>query len=211
MKKPNSLDNQPGVDHLIPCFALDFAERLDVVPEIHFDSEIGHRFPRMLALGNLLLDLARHSNEAHPPAHATLERQIKYDVQGINNTLTYDEGWPCLGDLPQDVPPIRDTYKEITTRCMDQDIFKTAMSATASMENIVNPSNIDADAGQRRSVIYRRIVAPLAALLADFGRTARLSDSTTTSSTCSDEEISPSPKIPMKSQANVSATHTISE
>lgn len=138
-----------------PCFALQ--SRLSKENETEFyDGVVVHRYPRLLTLGNLLLDIGRERPFARLQDSPidSYDQQINTDCAMLRNTLKTNKKWPSLagiGDLA--VPSsIRTEYKQITQACSDKRLFISSAGTADGAE-------------ERRNILYRQIVTPLKELL----------------------------------------------
>ena len=157
-----------------PCYAVPLPSSEGPVLEYH-EGVVAHRYPRILALGNLLLDIGRRRPIPSPPRFSRDEadQQINHDCAMYNRTIKNDDGWPYLGGLK--VSGVRKSYKDITQACFDRKLFlpQTSLISGKARAKDSKHAGPDQEAEERRAIIYERIVAPLEELLEglDFIRT----------------------------------------
>jgi len=124
-----------------------------------------HRYPRLLALGILLLKLGqqrlrypagpeRCGNEREC---ATVEERISTDLNDIRSTLRR-KTWPRL-DVQDEV---RQTLRSILDHCSNPRLFDVEETAGVQEAGTLTVE-------ERRAIIYRRIVHPLQLLLDKLG------------------------------------------
>lgn len=151
-----------------PCFAVQFQAPNDEVTEF-YNGVVAHKYPRLLALGNLLFDIGCQRPPLNRASFSTdnLDQQINNDCALSMNTLKRDDKWPYLGTVRDS--SVRTKYKEITQACFDKNLFLPYMTAASTMINIQKVPQSVQDAEERRGILYKRIVAPLAELLEGLG------------------------------------------
>lgn len=149
---------QPKIKACNPCYSFRFNDSDSDFTEYCVAPKIRHRYPRVLALGILLLEIG---GEAPPEVDAGLSQHQSVVLKINNDWVTgkrvlKSRRWPDFdfkfsGTIAQ-------TYKAVVANCFDEDVFKT-----------------DADQGfeqgieDRRTIFYERIVYPLNRLLRDMG------------------------------------------
>lgn len=150
---------QPKIKACNPCYSFRFNDSDSDFTEYCVAPKIRHRYPRVLALGILLLEIG---GEAPPPEVDVGLSQDQSIVLKINNdwatgkSVLKSRRWPDFDFKLSGV--IAQTYKTVVANCFDEDIFK-----------------IEADQGSeqgiedRRTIFYERIVYPLNKLLRDMG------------------------------------------
>lgn len=151
-----------------PCFAVQFQAPNDEVTEF-YNGVVAHKYPRLLALGNLLLDIGCQRLPLSRTSLSTdnLDQQINDDCALSMNTLRRDDNWPYLGTMRD--TSVRTKYKEITQACFDKNLFLPCMTAASAMISIQKEPQSIQDAEERRGILYKRVVAPLAELLEGLG------------------------------------------
>ena len=150
-------DSVPGVDLLSPCFAY--------VPSILEQSKsteycdsysVLHRYPKVLALGVLLVDICRTRPPNANTKAKSLEAQINNDFTSYSEIVRSNH-WPNLEVWHEDA--IR-TYKDAVCKCLDPKLFHIPPSSkTPDQEGIK----------RRRNALYTYVVLPLETLCADIG------------------------------------------
>lgn len=146
---------QPKIKACNPCYSFRFNEFDSNFTEYCVALKIRHRYPRILALGILLVEIG---GEAPLPEVDTGLSQDQSLVLKINNDwatgkrVLKKRRWPNF-DFPFS-GPIAQTYKTIVASCFDENIFDTV--AEQGIES-------------RRTILYERIVFPLNKLLTDMG------------------------------------------
>ena len=150
---------QPKIKACNPCYSFRFNDSDSDFTEHCVAPKIRHRYPRVLALGILLLEIG---GDAPPPEVDAGPSQHQSIVLKINNdwvtgkSVLKSQRWPDFDFKSSGT--IAQTYKAVVANCFDEDIFKT-----------------DADQGSeqgiedRRTIFYERIVYPLKKLLKDMG------------------------------------------
>ncbi|KAH8699353.1 hypothetical protein GQ44DRAFT_779049 [Phaeosphaeriaceae sp. PMI808] len=115
-----------------PFFAVRFKEHDDVLPEYCdpevSDLELPHRYPRILALGALLLNIGSG-------AHSQIIDQGSYNLeQRINEEFFWcrevisDTTWPRIGLAGEAGEYLRTLYRDATSACFDRDLFQACDS-----------------------------------------------------------------------------------
>lgn len=150
---------QPKIKACNPCYSFRFNDPDSDFTEYCVAPKIRHRYPRVLALGILLLEIG---GETPPPEVDAELSQNQAVILKINNdwatgkSVLKSRRWPDFDFKPNGV--IAQTYKTVVANCFDENIFK-----------------IEADQGSeqriedRRTIFYERIVYPLNKLLRDMG------------------------------------------
>ena len=164
-------------DHLIyacdPCLAVDFSSTDEPVLE-YLDGTVIHRYPRMLALGSLLVDIARDRprDQPRPSGSGNLRKCINDDHVLARMVIKQDVRWPHLQNSMQS-EEIKARYKEVTMRCLDREFF-SALSRASSHQKPEKTADAasespDVNVEERRNLIWRQVVAPLGDLLDQLG------------------------------------------
>lgn len=125
-----------------------------------------HRYPRLLALGTLLLEIGRKSRPENATGAAasrcgereseTLEERVNTDLNKIRRALKRGI-WPTL-DLQEEV---RQTCRAILENCSNPCLFEAELTTATTLEGEIEGHTIE----ERRAIIYRRVVYPLKQLL----------------------------------------------
>jgi hypothetical protein len=147
-----------------PCFAFQFEGSDNGFAEYCDASHILHRYPRLLALGILLVEIGQKA------CSAEARSQVQSLEEMINNNWTMGKNalknklWPDFDNLSSGT--IMQTYKTVATNCFDQKIFNVPMLPT--------PVGAEQGIEERRAILYERVVYPLEKLLRDLGWTDAL-------------------------------------
>ena len=151
-----------------PCFAVQFHSNENTLME-YYDGMVAHRYPRMLSLGGLLLDLG-----CSQPVLCCSRFSIDGLDQHINNSCAmslnifkYDDEWPYLGTFRD--ASVKGRYKEITRACFDKRIFIPFTNTRSRMHGSYKEPRNSQTVEERRHIIYNKVVLPLAELLEDLG------------------------------------------
>lgn len=146
-----------------PCFAVDFQGSNNNVLEF-YDGDVAHRYPRLLALGILLLNIGRRRpliEQSYSSADKT-DQQINNNCALSLKTLNRDENWPDLGTLQN--AAVKAKYKEIVLACFDKRLFIDSIARGAKTKSHAQVDNLQ-DVEERRNIVYEKIVAPFEDLL----------------------------------------------
>jgi hypothetical protein len=155
-----------------PYFSLS-TQKEDALLSAEFleTQSVVHRYPRVLALGIILLEIGRRRrrrgrNEALQHRHgnqdndaATPEEKISTDLNEIRSALR-QRAWPKF-DVQEEV---RQTYKIVLENCSDPKLFELDAASQPGLGENGAPTM-----EERRAVIYKRIVYPLKLLLEKLG------------------------------------------
>ncbi|KAK4444753.1 hypothetical protein QBC34DRAFT_334442 [Podospora aff. communis PSN243] len=148
--------------HESPYFALSFSQA--DVPQLSSEylptESVVHRYPRLLALGRLILDLGRrrHRGSDQGCREETFQERISTDLNDMLRALKR-KTWPKL-DLQDEA---RQTYRLVLENCSNPKLFETVQSE--QRVEIKETLTIE----ERRAIIYSRIVYPLKSLLEKVG------------------------------------------
>lgn len=149
---------QPKIKACNPCYSFRFNDFDSDFTEFCVAPNIRHRYPRVLALGVLLLEIG---GKALPPeVDAGLSQHQSFALK-INNDWVFGKmvlklpHWPHFDFNPNG--DIAKTYKTVVANCFDEDIFKTDAGQGSEQE-----------IEDRRTIFYERIVYPLNKLLRDM-------------------------------------------
>ncbi|KAF2227800.1 peptidase S8/S53 domain-containing protein [Elsinoe ampelina] len=138
-----------------PYFKADFTEH-DIVPE-HYDGQVFHRFPYILALGKLLVDLG-HQRILVPsdsPPGISFDKLINGDAARCRQVLCNDMAWPHFPVVNKS-SILRSKYRAIVKRCFDP---------CSPLLQDSKADHRDAEPRCKRSALYDEIVQPLWQLL----------------------------------------------
>ncbi|KAK4168330.1 hypothetical protein QBC43DRAFT_310098 [Cladorrhinum sp. PSN259] len=140
----------------------------------HLPTEsVVHRYPRLLALGTLLLEIGRKKRRRDATSTCqgrsqkeveTIEERISTDLNDILSALRR-KTWPKL-DIQEEA---RQTCRIVLKNCSNPKLFdEEPVSSASAGENGMHTIE------ERRAIIYRRIVYPLKHLLEKLGWVHRL-------------------------------------
>jgi hypothetical protein len=145
-----------------PCFAVHFNDSDDSFPEYCDSFSIIHRYPRVLALGSLLLDIGRRSYSVQARSQPqSVEEKINSDWITAMNAFK-DDHWPDFESMANKL--VRKIYKTAVMNCFDKKIF-----GAAALQSRKSNSGRDSGIEERRAILHERVVHPLETLLADMG------------------------------------------
>ena len=156
-----------------PCFSVNIPISEDDVVEF-YDGFVAHKYPRVLALGILLVDIGRdHPLQDERYSFEELQQRINSDCAIGINTINRDKHWPFLGGLSS---AVRTKYKEITQACFDKRLFvgKLVEDYNSGRAKFKTDQTVDQNVEERRSILQKRIVAPLESLLEELDWTRAL-------------------------------------
>ena len=154
------------------CLAVDFGSSEEVVSE-YLDGPVSHSHPRMLTLGTLLVEIARDDLRTPDQRQkiGSLRRCITQEHVRALQVIREDLAWPHLGGNDQS-NLTKDIYRDITTKCLDRNFFRSFPFSSSTTEQGFNRSDDalqDNHIDRRRYLIWRKVVAPLGALLNRLG------------------------------------------
>lgn len=172
-RRDDDADKHGDIDCILygsPYFALS-AQKQDSFLSAEFlpTESVVHRYPRVLALGTMLLEIGRQKRARgrqgtlqHQPGSvssdvATPEEKISTDLHEIRSALKW--GTCPEFDIHEEV---RQTYRAVLRNCSDPKLFE---AAAANMLGENGALTIE----ERRAIIYREIVYPLQLLLEKLG------------------------------------------
>jgi nucleoside phosphorylase len=136
-----------------PYYAFQFDEPDGIEEYCHMPS-IVHRYPRILALGNILVDIARNLQQVSAAElNQTPESKINSDWSTGMKALR-DEDWPAFNFSTDS--QVAETYRRLVMKCFGEDILRRTQG---------NISNLVED---RRAFLYENVVYPLEKLLIDM-------------------------------------------
>lgn len=146
-----------------PCLPARFHENVVALPEWTNAANVIHRYPRILALGMLLLAVGR---ETYTPTVATntpsLQAKLNGDLTAGKLAEKYKH-WPYLGHADTAREQLRTIYKTATMSCFDKHIFRNC-TLSATVESVQ-----DSDIDRHRAILYDRVVHPLKKVISDMG------------------------------------------
>lgn len=140
----------PEINPADPYFAFGFENSTNDASLEHYDSwYVLHQYPRILALGVLLVEICRGRSRKNRVFEAkTLEEKINNDYTSSWEAIK-SSSWP---DLKFRNSTARDTYRAVAEVCLSKEIFG-------------NTGDIE----ERRNILRKRVVCPLGKLLEDIG------------------------------------------
>ena len=152
-----------------PYFAVQFDDVGDDFTEYCDLYSVIHRYPRMLALGVMLIDIDRRTYSAHAKSKAVpLQKRINDDFVMARKVFK-DSTWPAFNDLTNKI--VAKTYKAVVENCFDRKVFSRAAFDPKEIH-----SRSEQGIEERRAILYERVVDPLRMLLTDMGWTDALRD-----------------------------------
>ena len=158
------------VNSSAPCLAAEFQNTQDTIPVYHGISHLIHRYPRVLFLGMLLIDIAHSSYEDEiMDANQTQQYKANKDYLKGLDILKNDSQWPALGTDDAARSDVRGAYRAATESCFDLKIFKSDTTSSSS-------SIADVGVKEHREILYERVVWPLEEIIADMRWTESLSE-----------------------------------
>ena len=164
-------DNASVLDGSPYLVALPTAEKnSSLLSAEHLPTEsVVHRYPRLLALGKLLLEIGRRKRRRGTieqqgsrtePEHVTIEEKISTDLNDMRSALRRNV-WPRI-DVQEEV---RQTLRAVLDNCSNPKLFEAEPTGASTRHGESEALTID----ERRDIIYRRIVYPLMLLLGKLG------------------------------------------
>ncbi len=150
-----------------PCFAVQFDDAGDDFAEYCALYSVIHRYPRVLALGVLLIDIGRKTYLVHAPSEAVpLQRKINDDYVMAKKAFE-DSSWPAFDGLTNKIVAKR--YKAVVGNCFNRELFSRA-TFDSKGTNLSSEQGVE----ERRAILYERVVYPLHILLTGMGWTDAL-------------------------------------
>ncbi len=165
-----------------PCFALEFDSSKDSCPETHEVRFTLHKYPRVRALGNLLLELGRGHcargaaipNQPDPSVRDGIAKAINHECTQALKTIE-ERNWPDFDIRDKDQVNI---YKEAVKSCFkilklfnERALFDSLLNSDEKRDKeVVDIKSIDelpmdVQIKLRREFLYQKVVAPLEKLL----------------------------------------------
>lgn len=140
----------PEINPADPYFAFGFDNSTNDASLEYYDSwYVLHQYPRILALGVLLVEICRgRSRKSRVFEAKTLEEKINNDYTSSWEAIK-SSSWP---DLKFRNSAARDTYRAVAEVCLSKEILGNAE-----------------DIEERRNILRKRVVCPLGRLLEDIG------------------------------------------
>ena len=148
-----------------PCFTVQFQSGTQGLPQRYDLPQIIHKYPRVLALGMLLVDIARTSYDGGISKKGQTQQQRANTEYMMGRTICEkDQSWPDLGTADAARQHLRTVYKTATQSCFDKNIFKEVQSASG-------PKDKSVEAEEHRKILYERVVWPLEDIIDEMGWT----------------------------------------
>lgn len=146
-----------------PYFALPVQRDDSLLTAEYLATEyVVHRYPRVLALGSMLLEIGgKRRKESTGDALdevTTYEEKIGIYWNDIRSALKR-KTWPKLGLQGE----VQETYRFIVKNCSDPKLFETNRTDPSTQENVVVTIE------DRRDILYKRVVYPLKIMLEKLG------------------------------------------
>ncbi|RSL67340.1 hypothetical protein CEP53_002994 [Fusarium sp. AF-6] len=149
--------SQDEINPASPCFAfrpLVSAEFEST--EYCANRHVYHRYPRVLALGVLLVAIVENQVPLGHTGGSSTEERMNDDLMTCRD-IAKGRNWPNLGLQNEEASLI---YRDAVDKCLDPDLFHVSSS---------NGEEDQAGIRQRRNALYTHIVLPLESLCEDCG------------------------------------------
>lgn len=167
MLEGSHLSRQSCIDATKPSCTVHFQAGAERLPE-RYNIPVIHKYPRVLALGMLLIDIGRTPYEQGSLAVATTQvERVNTDYMWGRRISERDPKWPDLGIADAARQRLRTVYKTATQSCFDKNIFGDALVPAS-------PKDGSVDVEEHRRILYERVVWPLEEIIADTGWTHSL-------------------------------------
>ena len=153
-----------------PYFAVQFDDVGDDSAEYCDLYSVIHRYPRMLALGVMLIDIGRRTYSTHAKSEAVPLQNGINDNFVMARKAFEDSTWPAFDDLTNKI--VAKTYRAVVENCFDRKVFSAGPLLTQRRYIQRSEQGIE----ERRAILYERVVDPLRMLLTDMGWTDALRD-----------------------------------
>jgi hypothetical protein len=168
MLERSAQGNHPSVYIHKPCFYVRFQDSTECIPERFDIQNIVHKYPRLLGLGLLLVNIGRTSyleGSSNRTQNEVEKRNDDYMTGWL--TIERDQDWPDLGSADAARLRLRTVYKAVTQSCFDMNIFRDVPSST-------NPRDESVEIEEHRKILYERVVWPLQKIIDEMGWTHSL-------------------------------------
>ncbi|KAF2851860.1 hypothetical protein T440DRAFT_467121 [Plenodomus tracheiphilus IPT5] len=160
LRHDNTLDmDRESIDPSCPYFVVPTRNTNTLEVDEHHSQNVLHHYPRVLALGVLLIEIGRRVPTATPRITLTIEEKINSDYQ-IYMDIIRDPDWPPLDVLNAEV---RSRFRFAVKNCLDGKLFEVRTTGDRSR------AVLDA----RREILYKMVVHPLKQLCIDIGLTSQ--------------------------------------
>ncbi|PTB65485.1 subtilisin-like protein [Trichoderma citrinoviride] len=144
------------INTAIPCLAFNPPSPDQFESAEFYDGDsVLHRYPRVLALAVLLVDIFQNEQNTVRKAKS-IEERINNDFMRCHE-IVESESWPDLDLKNNDAIW---TYKDAVRKCLDPNLFHVSNSPNASSKAAIR---------KRRNALYTYVVLPLATLCTDAG------------------------------------------
>jgi len=158
------------VDASKPCSTVRFQATKDTIPMRYDIPELVHEYPRVVALGLLLINIALTSYEEGVTTVAqTQQQKANADWMTGWSILEQDKSWPDLGTADAARQRLRTVYRTATQSCFEPEIFREVRRSSGSTGGAK-------EAQRHRKILYERVVRPLKDIIADMGWTDSLDE-----------------------------------
>lgn len=152
---PDKDEDQEKIDPLSPFLAfLHIGNDQNELKERCQTFSVLHRYPRILALGIMLVEICRKKPKKAASELRSYEDQINTDFT-IYNEIARSTNWPSLGVRNEE---IRNRYRAVVQSCLDPKRFHISASMTTGQS----------DVDLRRDILYKNVVFPLEQLCAEL-------------------------------------------
>ena len=155
-----------------PCFAFQFDEDDQEFTEYVCDGLVLHRYPRILALGILLVEIGQNSRTAQPRSQDQAVNEKINDDWAAGKDALRNKDWPAF-DLPSSNTlrekfqlEVVQPYKNAVAHCFDERIHKIAMSPEDAGDELAII--------EKRKKLYELVIFPLENVLKKLGWTGAL-------------------------------------
>lgn len=155
-----------------PCFAFQFDEDDQEFTEYVCDRLVLHRYPRILALGILLIEIGQNSRAAQPRGQGQAVNEKINDDWAAGKDALRNRDWPAF-DLPSSRTlrekfqlEVVQPYKNAVAHCFDERIHKIPMSPEDAADELAII--------EKRKKLYELVVFPLENVLKKLGCTGAL-------------------------------------
>ncbi|WAO91652.1 Peptidase-S8 domain-containing protein [Fusarium falciforme] len=149
--------SQDEINPANPCFAFRPFVPEEPEPAEYCDfRHVYHRYPRVLALGVLLVAIVENQVPRSHPEGSSTEERMNDDLMTCRD-IAKGKDWPNLGLQSEEASLI---YRDAVDKCLDPDLFHVPSS---------NGDEDQAGIRQRRNALYTHVVLPLEGLCEDCG------------------------------------------
>jgi hypothetical protein len=172
-RRDNDDDEHNKSDHILyesPYFSLSTQKEESLLSAEFLETQsVVHRYPRVLALGIILLEIGRQRrvrNEALQHRHGNLDNGAATPEEKINTDLNEIRSALKRGNSPKFnlQGEVRNTYKIVLENCSDPKLFELD---AANQPGLGENGTLTME--ERRAIIYKRIVYPLRLVLEKLG------------------------------------------